>query len=51
LDHEILAGTKPMDVPVEVDNQIELRVNVQVARTLVLTVSPQLVYRADRVIR
>ncbi len=48
---KILKGTKPSDIPVEVNNKIEFAINLKVAKTLGLTVPPEMLYQADRLIR
>lgn len=48
---KILKGTKPTDIPVEANNTIEFVINLNVAKTLGLTIPPEVLYRADRIIR
>jgi putative ABC transport system substrate-binding protein len=48
---KILKGTKPSDIPVEVNNNIEFAINLKVAQKLGLTIPPEVLYQADRVIR
>lgn len=47
---KILKGTKPADLPVAQPTKIDLAINLQVAKTLGLTVSEAFLLRADEVI-
>ena len=48
---KILKGTKPSEIPVEVNNNIEFAINLKVAQKLGLTIPPVVLYQADRIIR
>jgi putative tryptophan/tyrosine transport system substrate-binding protein len=48
---KILKGTKPAEIPVEVNPKIEFVINLKVAKALGLTIAPEVLYRADRLIR
>jgi putative ABC transport system substrate-binding protein len=48
---KILKGANPEEIPVEVNPKIELAINLQVAKTLGLTIAPEVLYRADRLVR
>jgi len=48
---KILKGAKPAELPVEVNSKIEFVINLKVARALGLTIAPEVLYRADRLIR
>ncbi len=48
---KILKGTKPADIPVEANPKIEFVINLKAAKALGLTIAPEVLYRADRIIR
>ncbi len=48
---KILRGANPGEIPVEVNTKIELVINVKVAKALGLQIAPEILFRADRLIR
>jgi putative ABC transport system substrate-binding protein len=48
---KLFKGTQPAEIPVEVHAKLELVINLKVAKTLGLTIAPEMLYRADRLIR
>jgi putative ABC transport system substrate-binding protein len=48
---KILKGANPAEVPVEVNPKIEFAINLKTAKALGLTIVPEVLYRADRIIR
>jgi putative ABC transport system substrate-binding protein len=49
--HRVLAGANPKDLPVEGVDKIDLVINLQTAKQIGLTIPPNVLARADKVIK
>lgn len=51
LVEKIIKGAKPAEIPVEASSGIEFVINLKTAKALGLSIAPEVLYRADRLIR
>ena len=48
---KILKGVNPAEIPVEVNTKIKFAINLKVAKALGLVIAPEVLYRADQLVR
>ena len=48
---KILKGANPAEIPVEVNPKIEFAINLKVPKALGLTIAPEVLFQADRIVR
>jgi putative ABC transport system substrate-binding protein len=48
---KILKGQKPGEIPVEVNSKLEFVINLKAAKAMGLTIAPEVLFQADRIIR
>ena len=46
-----MKGVGPAEIPVEVNSKIEFVINLKAAKMMGLTIPPEVLYQADRIIR
>jgi ABC-type uncharacterized transport system substrate-binding protein len=46
-----MKGEKPAEIPVEVNQHIEFVVNLKVAKASAIKITPEALYKANRIIR
>jgi putative ABC transport system substrate-binding protein len=51
LVEKIFKGAKPEEIPVEVNAELEFAINLKAAKVLGLIIAPEVIFRADRLIR
>jgi putative ABC transport system substrate-binding protein len=48
---KILKGAKPAELPVEVNPKIEFAINLKTVKALGLTIPPEVLFQADKIVR
>jgi putative ABC transport system substrate-binding protein len=48
---KIIKGARPAEIPVEVNSKIEFAINLKAVRALGLSIAPEVLYQADRLVR
>ena len=48
---KVIKGVDPAEIPVEVTTKVEFVINLKVAKALGLRIKPEVLYRADRLVR
>jgi putative ABC transport system substrate-binding protein len=48
---KIMEGEKPANIPVETNSNIEFAINLKTAKAMGLTLAPEVLFQADRIIR
>jgi putative ABC transport system substrate-binding protein len=48
---KIIKGVSPADIPVEVNSKLEFVINLKTAKAFGLTLAPEILYQANRLVR
>lgn len=48
---KVIKGANPAEIPVEVNSDIEFMINLRVAQAIGLSIPPEVLYQADRILR